>query len=216
MPIGYRFIRTLLLLLPAFWWNCGHANVILSPTAVIANSMGTGGGSTDNLVNQTGLSSGFTSGMTDFGSYIASNPVHAALSSVNAWGSPTSVTSGSLDFDLGSIYSVGALALWSDQFNSGIMDFTLFADNDASFTTATDLGSFTASLTNPITVQTFAAPAVARYIRLQIDSVHASAINATIGEVAFDVTPVPLPAAIWLFGSGMVVLAGMTRQNRRR
>src|SRR5262245_17023920 len=52
-----------------------RAGVILQPASA-STDMGTVFGSPDNVRNQSGLNSGYTSGATDFDSYVAGNPTH--------------------------------------------------------------------------------------------------------------------------------------------
>ena len=98
------------------------ASVILSPTAVVGNTMGTGvnGGSTANIINQTGLSSGFVSGVTDFSAYLATGPIHETNDEFNAWAGENGPVLGDLDFDLGSTFLLSSLALWSQSNANGI------------------------------------------------------------------------------------------------
>ena len=39
--------------------------------------------------------------------------------------------------------------------------------------------------------------------------------QTTQANFGFQLTPVPVPAAAWLFGSGLLGLAGLARRNRR-
>ena len=102
------------------------ASVILSPTAVVGNTMGTAGGTTTNIINQTGLSSGFVSGVTDFSTYLATNPIHATNSATNGWAGNSGPVLGDLDFNLGGIFQLNSLALWSQSNTNGINSFTIF------------------------------------------------------------------------------------------
>ena len=53
-----------------------HADLILQPTAVSTNMGSLQSAVPDNVRNQSGLSAGYTSLVTDFDNYIASNPTH--------------------------------------------------------------------------------------------------------------------------------------------
>ncbi|HAB17468.1 MAG TPA: hypothetical protein DCE44_13580, partial [Verrucomicrobiales bacterium] len=44
---------------------------------------------------------------------------------------------------------------------------------------------------------------------------HSSDLGKTVGTFTF-ASPVPLPAAAWLFGSGVIGLAGLARRRRIR
>src|SRR5262245_6199090 len=88
-----------------------RAGVILQPASV-STDMGTGLGSPNRVINQSGLSAGYTSGVTDFDTYIARKPTHNSSDGRNIWGSDFSNT-GNFDFDLGGTYAIGAFALWN-------------------------------------------------------------------------------------------------------
>ncbi len=57
-----------------------HGGLVLAPVAATTSSIALGG-TPNNLRNQSGLSIGFTSGVTDFDTYFASNPTTPSFSS---------------------------------------------------------------------------------------------------------------------------------------
>jgi hypothetical protein len=61
-------------------------------------------------INQSGLSTGYTSLATDFDTYIASNPTHNTIN--NDWISAVGTLTGHFDFDLGGTFLVQSFALW--------------------------------------------------------------------------------------------------------
>lgn len=76
-------LRALLILgaLPA----AAQAGTILQAAGVGTN-LTTHAGSPNNVINQSGLSTGYTSGLTDFDAYIAGSPAHNSNDVVhNAW-----------------------------------------------------------------------------------------------------------------------------------
>jgi len=87
-----------------------------------------------NAVNQGGLISHYISGVTDFDTYMASDPLHNRGPNY-AW-EPTS-SSGIVDFNLGSVLSIGRMAVWN--FAGQVH---LYGSVDASFLSPADLGSF--------------------------------------------------------------------------
>src|SRR5688500_8542461 len=86
-----------------------QAAAILSPTDVINNTMGTFpccSYTDDSIVNQSGLLTPFTSGVTDFDAYIAGSPQHTVEAFCCEWFSPDGVMSGLMTFGVGAVYLV--------------------------------------------------------------------------------------------------------------
>ena len=199
-----------------------NAGVILSPINVYNNTIGVfGGSSTDNMLNQSGLSAGFTSGVTDFGAYIAGNPTHTRGNELaNGWVGPGGGPfTGILDFDLGATYQISNFALWNVAAGSSanVARFTLLLSSTADFSGGvTNLGSFTnpeLAASNPYPATVFGASGSGQFLRLQIDSHYGNGNVVEIGEVALDASnQVPIPATLALFGLG---LAGIGWSRRR-
>ena len=198
-----------------------NAAVILSPTAIINNNFGEYAPSTsqENMINQSGLSTGFISGVTDFDTYIAGNPTANCNNCAPQYFGVDGAYSGVIDFDLGGIFSVNQLALGNNDAR-GITSFEIFTSDSASFTGAVSVGVFSstvsgdAQLNRPIEVFDL-LDTNAQFVRLEVYS-HATSILG-ISELAFDVAPpssVPVPAAVWLFGSGLLGLVGLARRKK--
>jgi hypothetical protein len=195
-------------LVSGLFTNPAHATAIVSPVAVINNSLGEWSSSlaVEFMIDQSGLSSGFTSGTTDFTNYIGTSPTHVANQFNTLWGSRSGQTSGVVDFDLGSAISINEFVLWSDASNggasSGIKEFRLYASLASDFSENVLLGTFIGPLglptptPLPATVYSF-APTPARFVRLEIIN-HWGDPNINIHEVAFGATVVPEPAALGL------------------
>jgi hypothetical protein len=210
----------------AFSFACAQpalaSGEIFAPTSAVINAGGPGFGSINDTLNQSGLSSGYTSGVTDFDSYIGTNPTHTLVFAGYEWFSNDGTSSASVTYDLGSLIGIDALALWNEE-SSGIGTLDLFGSADGTLFTL--LGSFN-PLDNPYAdypaeVFTFEA-ALLQFVRFDMSDCPqadpGSFQACAIGEVAFrtaDVTPgVPEPGAwaMLLLGFGAV---GFSMRRRR-
>lgn len=194
------------------------ASVIVSPVSILnspsASPGGTGTGfQAINAINQSGLTINFTSGVTGFDPYIASNPIHTNFSQSMEWFAATGETSETLDLDLGSTINLGLLVLWNEE-TYGVGNVEVFSSTDATFTSMTSLGSFS-PIDNPL--GTYPAEvfdmtdASTRYVRMTFTSVSGS-VPISVGEIAFG-TAVPEPSSAALLG--LVSLGLLFRRSRR-
>jgi hypothetical protein len=73
----------------------------------ITTAMGNSGGAPSHVIDQSGLSAAYTSGVTDFDIYLASNSTHNTNLAINLWRSDFGVPTGNVDFDLGGTFTIG-------------------------------------------------------------------------------------------------------------
>src|SRR5262245_47612122 len=64
-------------------------------------------------INQSGLSSTYTSLLTDFDAYVGASPTASHGGGANVWGAPAGIRSGNFDLSLGGTFVVSGLAFWS-------------------------------------------------------------------------------------------------------
>ena len=197
------------------------AQTIISATSAVVNSGGPGSGSIVDTYNQSGLSVGYTSGVTNFNTYIAGNPRHSVIFSGFEWFSNQGTTTAMVTYDLGSVLGIDRLALWNEEFSGiGLLDLLTSTDG----VTYTALGSFTPTDNPPgvsgdtygADVFSFAATS-ARYVRFSMSRCPQPNGNnytaCSIGEVAFrsavvnSGVPEPATWAMMLLGFGALGFA---------
>ena len=225
------FVRMALLVLAAAGFMPFKANAVpfvIGAESVVTNEPGLGSPASfdvTNIINQSGLSANYVSGVTDFASFVGTtthtpSAVNAAANVYLSTLANLSNTVVTFDFDLGAAFSLDRLALWGDNDSQAITDFDLFASADETFAALTALGSFSATVTGaPVPAQVFNfAETSTRFVRIQVAN-HSTG-RLQVGEVAFggvaasDDNPVPEPAALALFGVGLLGLGAMRRRKK--
>ena len=95
----------------------------------------------ENIINQSGLSSNYTSGVDDFNTFVSSTTANYNNGTYNDLGS----NSGQLDnfyFDLGGVFTVDALAIWNQTGSASLKTFDIYSSADSLFSTTNFLGSY--------------------------------------------------------------------------
>lgn len=196
--------------------------LIISPVSATASSEYDANFSITNTINQSGLSTGFNSGVDDFDTYLASNPTHTLVALGNEWFTPEDVTNATVTYDLGNLFNINRLALWNEE-SSGIgsFDISVSTDNINYFNVASSLNPFDNPLNNyPAEVFGFGA-SNARYVRFDVSGCpqpNPGSFNGCgIGEVAFGTfatAEVPEPAST--AGVGVAFLLGTLARKKSK
>lgn len=202
------------------------AATIISAQSAVIDSGGPGFGSIANTHNQNGLLSGYTSGVTNFNTYIASNPMHGTTFSTGEWFSNSGSTAAQVTYDLGSILGIDRLALWNEE-SSGIGILNLFGSTDG--ITFASLGTYNPVPSTSIAnygAQVFSFGATnARFVRFGMSRCPAQGgvqgfPGCAIGEVAFrsaDVGGAVPEPSVWAFMLvGFGAIGGALRSKRRK
>ncbi len=198
------------------------STVILSPVAATASSVNTAVLEIDNTIDQSGLSIGFTSGVTDFDAYFSQTPLHSFLAANNEWFSAFDVTSATVTYDLGAVFDVTRFALWNeDAAGFGTADVAYSTDDVA----YTGLGTLSPA-PNPVNAdypaEFFNLSFTGRFFRMELSGCPQPGgtgfQGCSIGEVAFgvrsnDVGVIPLPGALPLMLGGFGLLGFMATRR---
>jgi len=196
--------------------NAVIADVILQPESALTNADSLF--PVENIINQSGLSATYNSLVDDFDSYISSDPTSHHGRGDNVWGTTEGIRSADIIFSLGDTYKVNKVALWNlTDDPSAIKDFTIFTDDDPGFSSPIKVGDYTALESSGIDDNTLAqvfdiGGVSTSYIMLSINNTWSPAsYSLAFSEIAFSVTPVPVPPSLLLFLSGFISLLSVNK-----
>jgi len=195
---------------------------ILSPVGVLTNTLGNAGVGDDlHMIDQSGLSSGFTSGITDFNSYLAGNPTHTTIYFGYEWFPSFSFDGSQLPgvfvFDLGSVYSIDAMAIWNEE-SGGVKDIMLSIPSGpvlGLYTVASDAAYLSVG-SYPAQVLTF-GPIATQFIELTMYDYYGTYYpSPSIGELAFRLTAIPEPSTYAaVLGLGSLLGVGFLKRTKK-
>jgi hypothetical protein len=188
----------------AFSATSANAAVILSPVSASASSELNANFDIGNTIDQSGLSGGFVSGVTDFDTFMGAGPTHSMVAVAYEWFAMPPTNSAAISFDLGNVYSLDRVAIWNEElFGSPSIAISTSADG-ITFTPLTTVAptDHAASVANyPADVFSFGS-VDAQFVNLAITGCF---VNCSLGEVAFSATPteIPVPATLPLIASAL-------------
>ena len=126
-----------------------------------------------NIINQSGLSATYTSGVTDFDVFAATT-TGSGLSG-SGFTNTSSRGPQQFTFDLGALYTIDAIALWNSGSSGSITRFEVYSDTDADFGNGTS-----GLLLAPAALSTSTAPAqVFGFTATDTQFVHINALVTT-------------------------------------
>ena len=186
----------------------GHAIASSINVGSLTASSTYSGWDVDNIINGAGLS--------------GSPPLHDEITSDNAWMSDRNDTTGWLIFDFGSTYTVTTTDVWQyghwNVHPRGVKDFQILSSingTDYTFVADATLQKVGAGAT-PNAAESFSLATDARYIKFDIQSNWGGGTFTGLSEVQFNGSPVPIPGAVWLLGTGLAGLAGIRIRRKKR
>lgn len=167
----------------------------------------------DKMIDQSGLTTGFVSGVTDYSTYMSLNPMNVSAYKDNCYSSENNDFGNGvvLEFDLGGTYDVEHLLVWNGTVNSGnedtgIKDTVLYFSENADFSGSTTYSVVIdrvvdASVAHGPFVFDIVGGVSARYVRIDASTNYGNPGHYSVSEVAFGVVPEPATLSLLAIGS---------------
>ena len=197
-----------------------QAGEITSASSVLTNTMGSypNFGSVSKIIDQTGLSANYISGLTNFDTFISSGVTHAQHDNFG-WLSAAGVYSGSLTFDLGSVLDVTKFVMWNgaEALTANVNGFSISTSSTSDFNSSVTVGNFNGQMANYGASVYDLTDTNARYVKLTINGNFGNGCCTAIGGIAFETSPVaavPEPETYATLLAGLGLIGGAL--NRRK
>ncbi|MEP3244491.1 MAG: VPLPA-CTERM sorting domain-containing protein [Sneathiella sp.] len=201
-------ISRICILMAAFLSFATYSN---AATILQAQSVSTSGtedptyGSIDSLINQSGLSASYVSGVNDFDNFVATTTGFKNPQGIGGVYAPFPVN---LDFAFSGTVNLDGAAIWNQIGSASLKEFDLYGSLSGNFDDIILLGSYLHDHQGGLAfIADFTQTAVSA-IRMTINSNYGYSFSARFDEIAFrgTISAVPLPAALPLFAAGLIAL----------
>lgn len=184
--VKMRYLTLCLLALLSL--SSAHAGVIYQATSISSPDGSEVNNPISRLIDQSGLSASYISGITDFDSFTSSTTAaFIGQNNIGGVGGATSSTA-TFDFFLGSIINLGGMAIWNQAGTASLRFFDVFGSTDGStfsFLTSGEMPAPSSTTAEPAHIFSW-APAAVSYIRLVTLENFGFSTATRLNEVAFN------------------------------